>query len=259
MPDRAKPSRPPSRDRLSLAERTVLLACAALLCGFSLMRADTQYPDPPDFSDLPLEEKKAQFFAYLSPMVSAVNFKLAAERDRVAQLRTINARGERLGWAERRWLKRLALRLEVDFDTMGLAEALETLHRRAGVVPESIGLVQAAVESGWGTSRFAIEGNNYFGQRCYQARCGMVPEGLPDNEEFGLASFASPADSVESYILNLNTHDSYTEFRDLRNKLRINDQPITGLALVAGLANYSERGDDYVGQIASMIRDNGFE
>jgi Bax protein len=59
--------------------------------------------------------------------------------------------------------------------------------------------------------------------------------------------------------MNLNTHQSYTEFRDLRNKLRINDQPVTGLALVQGLSNYSERGEEYVAQIASMIRANGLE
>jgi Bax protein len=223
------------------------------------MRSELRYPPPPDFADLPSEEKKAQFFAYLSPMISAVNFELAAARDRVAQLRARNARGESLGWSERRWLADLAVRLEVDIDSMGLAEALETLHRRAGIVPESIVLVQAAVESGWGTSRFAIEGNNYFGQRCYRAECGIVPEKRPADERFGLASFASPAESVESYILNLNTHRSYTEFRDLRNKLRINDQPVTGLALVQGLSNYSERGEEYVAQIASMIRSNGLE
>jgi Bax protein len=259
MSDRANPPKPNSGNRLSLPDRAVLVACAAFLCGFSLMRSDLKYADPPDFSDLPIEEKKARFFAYLSPMISDVNFKLAAERDRVAELRATNARGERLGWAERRWLERLAVRLEVDIDSMSLAEALETLHRRAGVVPESIVLVQAAVESGWGTSRFAIEGNNYFGQRCYRVACGIVPEARPDDERFGLARFASPAESIESYILNLNTHHSYTEFRDLRNKLRIADQPITGLALVPGLSNYSERGEEYVEQIASMIRSNGLE
>jgi Bax protein len=86
-----------------------------------------------------------------------------------------------------------------------------------------------------------------------------VPEERPADELFGLASFASPAESVESYILNLNTHHSYTEFRDLRNQLRIDDQPLTGLALVQGLANYSERGEEYVAQIASMIQSNGLE
>lgn len=259
MSDLANPPKPDSGYRLTLPDKAVLVACAAFLCAFSLMRTELNHVEPPDFSDLPVDEKKSQFFAYLSPMISRVNFKLAAERDRVAELRAINARGESLGWADRRWLRRLASRLEVDIDSIGLAEALETLHRRAGIVPESIVLVQAAVESGWGTSRFAIEGNNYFGQRCYRAECGIVPEERPEDENFGLATFGSPAESVESYILNLNTHDSYTEFRDLRNKLRINDQPITGLALVDGLLKYSERGEEYVAQIASMIRSNGLE
>jgi Bax protein len=259
MTEPANPPNPISRQRFSAADVLVLLACLGFFAAFSLLEVSVRYPPPPDFANLPLDEKKAQFFAYLSPIISDVNFQLAAARDRVAELRATNARGESIGWIDRRWLHRLAIKLEVDIDSMGLPEALETLHRRAGVVPESIVLVQAAVESGWGTSRFAIEGNNFFGQRCYRLDCGIVPEERPDDERFGLANFASPAESVESYILNLNTHDSYREFRDLRNKLRLNDQPITGLALVNGLRNYSERGEEYVNQIASMIRSNNLE
>jgi Bax protein len=259
MPESANSPDSTSRNRLRVADIAILALCAAFLGAFSLMRAENRYPPPPDFEAMSVDEKKLQFFAWLSPMISEVNFRLAAERDRVSELRAANARGERLDWADRRWLRRLATRLEVDFGSVGLAEALETLYRRAGIVPESIVLVQAAVESGWGTSRFAIEGNNYFGQRCYRAACGIVPEDIPEDERFGLARFASAAASVESYIMNLNTHPGYTEFRDLRNKLRNNDQPITGLALVKGLSNYSELGDDYVDQIESMIRSNGLE
>jgi Bax protein len=192
-------------------------------------------------------------------MVSEVNFGLAADRDRVETLRAAHERGEEIGWVDRRWLERLAIRLEVDMEELSLDEAFVLLERRAGVVPESIVLVQAAVESGWGTSRFAVEGNNYFGQRCYSPECGMAPLEGGRSARFGLARFASAAASVESYILNLNTHDSYRAFRELRQQRRVAGEPITGLSLVAGLRSYSERGADYVAQIASMIRSNGLE
>lgn len=245
--------------RPGLVEIAILIACLLLLAGFSSVDGKSRYAPPPAFSDMDVEEKKRQFFAYLSPMISDVNFRLAAERDRVHRLRAALAVGEKIGWSDRRWLKRLAARLDVDMDSMPLEDALGLLERRAGIVPESLVLVQAAVESGWGSSRFALEGNNYFGQRCYSDDCGMVPEQLPEGENFGLAEFDSPAESIESYILNLNTHESYREFRAQRERRREAGEPITGLALVAALENYSERGDEYVDQIAAMIRANNLE
>lgn len=259
MSDSTKELTSPGGNRLRAAEIAVVAAGLSLLTGFMLIEWELSHPPPPDFAEMAVDQKKREFFAYLSPIVSDINFQLAADRDRVDRLRAANARGERLSFADRRWLERLASRLEVEIESMGIAEALETLYRRTGVVPESIVLVQAAVESGWGTSRFATEANNYFGQRCYRIDCGIVPEERPEGERFGLAEFASPVESVESYILNLNTHESYRDFRDLRNQLRIAGEPVTGLAVVDGLTNYSERGDEYVEQIAEMIESNGLE
>jgi len=246
-------------DRLSRADVAVLAASIVLLAAMVRVDGGPGYGAPPDFAALSVEDKKREFFAYLSPFISSVNFDLAAARDRVARLRADYTRGERPGWFDRRWLERLAYRLEVDIDELGLEEALAVMERRAGVVPESIVLVQAAIESGWGTSRFAREGNNYFGQRCYRADCGMRARGVTDSARFGLARFASVAASVESYMLNLNTHPEYAAFRRLRERLRVRGEPVTGLALVPGLSGYSERGEAYVAEIAGMIRANGLE
>jgi Bax protein len=231
----------------------------ALLAAFTQIEVAGSVPTAPDFSDMAVAAKKREFFAYLSPMIAEVNFEMAADRDRVHKLREKLKHGESIGWFGRRWLDRLASRLEVPIDEMELGDALELLERRAGVVPESIVLVQAALESGWGTSRFAIEANNYFGQRCYSPECGMAPEDRPSGARFGLARFSSVAASVESYIMNLNTHPSYQRFRELREQRRESGEPITGLSLVEGLANYSERGKEYVAEIAAMIRNNDLE
>jgi Bax protein len=249
---------PASATRLTPPEIGLLAVCVVCLGGFLLVDGDRRHPPPPDFASMPIETKKREFFAYLSPIISEINFGLAADRRRVQELTAAYQRDEPIGWVDRRWLGRLAERLDVDTGELTLGEALVLLERRAGIVPESIVLVQAAVESGWGTSRFALEGNNYFGQRCYRANCGMAPQGR-QGARFGLARFSSPAASVESYILNLNTHESYRSFRELRHRRRVAGDPITGLSLVDGLRNYSERGPEYVAEIASMIRDNDLE
>jgi Bax protein len=236
----------------------LIAASVAFLAGFMLVDRAESFPDPPDFSNMPIDEKKRAFFAFLSPMITAVNFELAADRDRVRRLRDELAEGTSIGGFDRRWIGRLAQRLEVPIDELELDEALAILERRAGIVPESLVLVQAAVESGWGTSRFALEGNNYFGQRCYRPDCGIEPNSRPD-ARFGLARFESAADSVESYILNLNTHPEYRGFRELRQQRRDAGEPITGLALVEGLSAYSERGEDYISDIESMILANNLE
>lgn len=254
----SKPQANAAGKTLTPGDLLVIAASAAFLTGFMLIDGGEHFAPPPDFSEMPVEGKKRQFFAYLSPMISAVNFELAADRDRVRELMAQHEAGERIGWLDRRWLGRLASRFKVPIDELELDEALATLERRAGVVPESLVLVQAAVESGWGTSRFAQEGNNYFGQRCYRPNCGMVPAGRPDGS-FGLTRFASVAASVESYILNLNTHPEYVEFRDLRKERREAGRPVTGLALVGELDGYSERGEAYVEEIADMIRANDLE
>ena len=249
----------PSSARLQPVEVLLLLVCLGFLFAFSRLEVAPRYPAPPDFGQMTVEEKKRQFFAYLSPIITELNFQLAADRDRVRALRTARQRGDRLSWSDRRWLGRLAIELEVPLEEIGLDEGLEIMERRAGIVPESIVLVQAAVESGWGTSRFAREANNFFGQRCYRPNCGITPLERPAGSRFGLAEFASVEESIESYIMNLNTHESYGEFREMRLRRRNSGEPITGLSLVRGLENYSERGDDYVEDIASMIRANGLE
>lgn len=248
-----------SKERMVPGDIFVLTAGLALLAAMMLLDAAPGSRPIPDFASMSVEDKKREFFAYLSPMISRVNFAMAADRDRVTALREAHARGEEPGWFDRRWLRQVAVRLEVPMDEMELGDALETLERRAGVVPESIVLVQAAVESGWGTSRFAREGNNFFGQRCYRADCGMQPLERPQGRRFGLAKFASVFASLESYMLNLNTHPEYRPFREIRERLRDRGEPINGLALVAGLAGYSERGEDYVAEIAAMIRANDLE
>lgn len=248
-----------SRHRLRLGDVLVLGGCIALLISFMTLVGRNTWGPPPDFAELPVDVKKQEFFVYLTPMVAEVNAGLARDRDRVAAIREAYEQGQKPEWRDRRWLARLAEKLEVPVDEMDLGEALATLERRAGTVPQSLVLAQAAIESGWGTSRFAQEGNNYFGQRCYEPGCGMSPLEKTSGSRFGLARFDSAASSVESYILNLNTHSEYRGFRLRRQALRDSGAAVTGLSLIGDLAGYSERGSDYIAELRAMIRSNSLE
>ncbi|MFZ0470705.1 MAG: flagellar biosynthesis protein FlgJ, partial [Thiogranum sp.] len=85
---------------------------------------------------------------------------------------------------------------------------------------------------------------------------GMVPRRRDTEKSHELAVFDSPEDSVESYIHNLNSHDVYEPLRNIRAELKTTQQPVTGIRLVDGLGEYSEKGNEYVEELRSMIRDN---
>ena len=201
-------------------------------------------------------EKKARFLNYLGPIVESENERVLQQRERLLLLHGKYRRGQIPSWSERRWLEKLCEEYEVDKLLKGESNVWEALLRRVDIVPVRLALVQAAKESGWGTSRFAREGNNLFGQRCFGAGCGIVPDGRPAGEIYEVAAFDSVRDSVRSYIGNLNTHYAYGSFRDLRHHQRQRRQVPDGYTLAAGLPMYSERGEEYLDEVRAMIRAN---
>ncbi len=130
------------------------------------------------------------------------------------------------------------------------------LKRRVNVVPPSLALAQAAVESGWGTSRFAMKGNALFGQRIWRVDAGMTPLDVDADTAFRVRSFPSLAASVAAYVHNLNTHRAYGEFRGLRATAGKDAQVPGGNVLATTLTKYSERGADYVADLLRIIRSN---
>ena len=249
---------PRIRQRWLLSDALILTGCIGwFVAAFATL---SRLPDAlPDFRELETADRKEAFFDYLSPMVEELNAEARENRAFVQSMTAVTAAGSEPSWLELQRIDALAQLYEVDRDGARLDEVLATLDRRIGVVPRSIVLTQAAIESGWGTSRFAIEGNNLFGQRCYENGCGIAPRGRPQGAAFGVARYESVQDSVESYVLNLNTHPEYRAFRDLREILRAGDTAIRGLDLAQGLLGYSERGQRYVDEVRSMIRQNGLE
>jgi Bax protein len=209
----------------------------------------------PAFDHPETSAMKAAFFEFLRPIARYHNERIEKQREWL--LRAAEKRS--LGWFEERRLRRLAEEYRVDLDALGPLEAIVMLKRRVDVVPESLVLVQAAKESGWGRSRFSREGNMLFGERCFREGCGMVPDARPADATFEVTSFPTAYDAVGSYLRNLNTHPGYTGFRRARQVLRESDEPLSGVALAGHLGNFSERGDVYVQEIIAMILENDLE
>ena len=151
-------------------------------------------------------------------------------------------------------------RLQAIARTYGLNNVdMEELLRRVDVIPPSLALAQSAEESGWGTSRFAREGNALFGQRTFRGNKGIVPKERAKGAAYKIRAFDHLIDGVKSYARNLNTHAAYRKFRAMRSVLRRGGEALGGHGLAEALTAYSERGRAYVKTIQSIIRVNGLD
>ena len=123
------------------------------------------------------------------------------------------------------------------------------------IIPVSIALAQAANESGWGTSRFALEGNALFGQWTWSKK-GISPKNKDPNKSHKILQFQILKASVRAYKNNLNTHRAYQEFREARARLKQENKQVTGLDLTKYLKRYASIGEKYVEILEAIIKNN---
>jgi uncharacterized FlgJ-related protein len=140
--------------------------------------------------------------------------------------------------------------------TAQISEQVAQLLLRVDVVPASLVIAQAAKESGWGRSRFAREGNNFFGIWCFNRGCGMTPERRDEGRHHEVAMFDTVEEGVRYYVRTINSHIAYNDLRQMRAEARHQHRAFAGETLATGLLRYSERGVLYVDEIKSMIRYN---
>ncbi|MCB9946908.1 MAG: tRNA (adenosine(37)-N6)-threonylcarbamoyltransferase complex dimerization subunit type 1 TsaB [Rhodospirillaceae bacterium] len=191
------------------------------------------------------------FFRTLLPLTLRVNERIALERARLVELHDQLAAGATLTDEDRQWLTDLAEAYNVaPADGLG-SDTLQVLLRRVDIVPPSMALAQAAVESGWGTSSLARNGNALFGQ------VGL--SGMRANTGHVYATFDQLIDAVDAYVYNLNTNPAYWSFRAMREAQRQAGQQPDGLTLIGGLTAYSELGQGYIGYIRGFIRTHDLE
>ncbi|MFY9180055.1 MAG: glucosaminidase domain-containing protein [Venatoribacter sp.] len=214
---------------------------------------DLALPDDiPNFEEISDSKlKKQAFFDYFLPIIYQENSKRSNEQELFSKWLT---QPNKLSKAETEAFSKLLTTYQIKSED---PEEIKTLlQRRVQPLPPSLVLAQAANESAWGTSRFAQEGNNYFGQWCFSIGCGLIPGERNHRAKHEVRVFASPQQSVASYMRNLNTHPQYQDLRTIRLQELEQQGYASGLALAEGLSGYSERGEEYVAEIQQMIRYN---
>jgi Bax protein len=212
-------------------------------------------PLPADYDLIDdVQLKKSLFFRALLPMVLAENARILRQRELLVDI----FRADDLPTPDSprgRILQGLLDEYRVPGDPAS-AEVRAELLRRVDMVPVALVLAQAANESGWGTSRFARLGNNLFGVWTYQAAEGIIPAARAEGETHAVRVFGSLRASVRAHLHNLNIGHAYGELRGLRAQIRAQGGTLDSLVLADGLARYSSRGEDYIGEIQAIIRAN---
>jgi len=198
-----------------------------------------------------LGARKQRFVKKMTALSEQVNQRILKSREQLEHLATIPVK--KLSSEDEALLQKLASKYKVNGWNVDNKSDWDRLLRRVDIVPTSLVVAQSAIESAWGTSRFAKAGNNLFGQWCYKKGCGIVPLRRPAGRTYEVQKFRSTMDSINAYVHNLNTNPSYRSLREKRSVLRTTNQPITGYALASGLSRYSQLGEKYVGIVRGVI------
>ena len=204
----------------------------------------TQFPR--DLDNLrSVQLKKETFIKIVLPLIVAENEKILDDREKLKTLVEKKFTTD----SEKQWLRQKLLEYKVK------KSDLKELMFRMDMIPVSIALAQAAKESGWGTSRFALEGNAIFGQWTWDGQ-GIAPLKRDGDKNHKILKFPILRASVKAYKNNLNTHKSYLKFREKRSQLRNKNKSITGLALTNTLKNYAQTGSEYTKILNQIITQN---
>jgi len=192
-----------------------------------------------------VELKKETFIKIVLPLIVAENERILADRKKLLILNNKKFTTD----LEKLWIRQKLLEYKVKKGD------LKELLTRVDIIPTSIALAQAAKESGWGTSRFALEGNAIFGQWTWSGQ-GIAPLDRANNKDHKILKFPILRASVKAYQNNLNTHRSYSKFREKRLILRESNKQISGLKLTETLNNYAQTGSEYTKILNQIIKQN---
>ena len=194
------------------------------------------------------KKKKSLFIKIVLPLILEENNRIKVDRKKLFKILNKNMNSD----TEKKWLNSKFKQYGV------LNKDLSTLKVRMDIVPVSLAIAQAAKESGWGTSRFAIEGNALFGQWTWSGE-GIKPAGVDSEEKHKVMKFKVLKASVRAYQRNLNTHGSYKQFRSERANMRDSDVELDSLILADFLDKYAATGKEYTKIIKQIIKQNNLK
>ena len=192
-------------------------------------------------------QKKETFLQILLPLVVAENERIKKDREYLFKILKQNKSEKNTNWINKKYKEYKVSKKNIG-ELMG----------KIDIIPTSIALAQAAKESGWGTSRFALEGNAIFGQWTWNG-VGMAPLDKDKDQKHKVLKFPLLRASVKAYITNLNSHASYKKFRKKRLELRANNKNLSGLDLIHELDNYAQTGKEYTKVLEQIIKQNDLD
>jgi len=191
------------------------------------------------------KKRKNLFIQIVLPLILEENNQIKINRKKLFSILNKNNNSE----AEKKWLN-------MKFKQYGVSNKdLSTLKIRMDEVPVSLAIAQAAKETGWGTSRFAQEGNALFGQWTFSGE-GLKPLSIDSDKNHKVMKFIILQSSIRAYFRNLNTHSSYKKFRKLRAESRDNDEKLDSLLLAECLDKYAATGVEYTEVLKKIIKQN---
>ena len=213
---------------------------------------------PDDFSEIQdVPTKKKLFYLVTLPLIYNTNTSIMQERRMVINIEKKFARKE-LNKNETDEIIRLSKKYKLDYSEIN-TKLFRKLKQRINIIPVSLALGQAIIESGWGQSRFATEGNALYGQWTTSEDKGIIPQDRDEDKTHAVLKFKNLSESVEAYMFNINTHQAYYNFRVIRRideRIKYTD-PIS--MKVKYLAAYAEIGDKYVDKLELIIASNNLQ
>ena len=217
---------------------------------------DTKLVKPVDIGLLPNEikkiantkKRKEMFIKIVLPLIVKENNKIRIDRKRLFTILNKNSNTD----IEKKWL-------EKKYKQYGVRKNdISSLKIRMDEIPVSLAIAQAAKETGWGTSRFALKGNALFGQWTWSGE-GLKPKNAEEGKEHKVMKFHSLQLSVRAYLRNLNTHASYKNLRKARTQLRNQNKSLDSIILSRHLDKYAETGNQYIEVLQKIIEQNNLK
>ena len=214
---------------------------------------------PEDFVSLDdVKKKKEIFFLVAYPMIHKTNENIKIERQQIKDIEK-KFKNKTISKKEIKELEELANKYKLDTGPLDRI-LFRKLLQRINIIPMSLALGQAIIESGWGQSRFAIEGNALYGQWTYDQQQGLIPKQRDPDKTHAVKKFDRLEDSVKSYMFNINTHPAYYDFRVVRrltSALRLTSTAVN--YKIQYLAAYSEIGQKYIDQLEMILETNNLQ
>ena len=206
---------------------------------------------PNSIKELTISERKVTFTKILLANIIENNNNIISERDSIIDITKRLSNNRVVTSEERIWLEKIYKIYRCK------PYQVKCLLKKVDIIPPSMAIAQTIVESGWGTSRFAIEGNSLFGEHFSNGAKGKYVSA--SGSSIKLRAFNSIQEAVKSYSININRHRAYREFRDTRFKMRTNSEKLNSIVLIETLGSYSELGNEYISYIKNIIIKNSLQ